>query len=101
MLSQGQVAEAVGFEPTVGFPLRSVSNRVLSASQPRFRRDLFSDAGGRGQEGKRDGGAVSMGEGGVAPRGVGRAGEMRGGPDSGPLFSLGYSGWLAVWLIRL
>ena len=47
------LAEAVGFEPTVGFPLRSVSNRVLSASQPRFRRDLFSEAAGRGQEGKR------------------------------------------------
>ena len=31
------VAEAVGFEPTVGFHPRSVSNRVLSASQPRFR----------------------------------------------------------------
>ena len=47
------MAEAVGFEPTVGFPLRSVSNRVLSASQPRFRRVSFNRAGGRGQEGKR------------------------------------------------
>ena len=47
------LAEAVGFEPTVGFPLRSVSNRVLSASQPRFRRGSFNRAGGRGQEGKR------------------------------------------------
>ena len=46
------MAEAVGFEPTVGFPLRSVSNRVLSASQPRFRRFPFSHGGARGQEGK-------------------------------------------------
>ena len=49
----GELAEAVGFEPTVGFPLRSVSNRVLSASQPRFRSPPFNGAGGRGQEGKR------------------------------------------------
>ena len=34
---KGWVAEAVGFEPTVRFPVRSVSNRVLSASQPRLR----------------------------------------------------------------
>ena len=46
------MAEAVGFEPTVGFPLRSVSNRVLSASQPRFRCVPFSDLDGREQEGK-------------------------------------------------
>ena len=46
------VAEAVGFEPTVGFPLRSVSNRVLSASQPRFRQVLFICAPPRGQGGK-------------------------------------------------
>ena len=46
------MAEAVGFEPTVGFPLRSVSNRVLSASQPRFRCVSFNGAGQRGQEGK-------------------------------------------------
>ena len=51
-VSEWQVAEAVGFEPTVGFPLRSVSNRVLSASQPRFRYPSFSDAARRGQEGK-------------------------------------------------
>ena len=38
----GWLAEAVGFEPTVGFHPRSVSNRVLSASQPRFRRFPFS-----------------------------------------------------------
>ena len=46
------MAEAVGFEPTVGFPLRSVSNRVLSASQPRFRSVPFNGAGAGGQEGK-------------------------------------------------
>lgn len=50
--TKGLVAEAVGFEPTVGFPLRSVSNRVLSASQPRFRRLSFSHPCARGQEGK-------------------------------------------------
>ncbi len=49
---QGELAEAVGFEPTVGFHPRSVSNRVLSASQPRFRRVLFNGAGQAGQEGK-------------------------------------------------
>jgi hypothetical protein len=46
------LAEAVGFEPTVGFPLRSVSNRVLSASQPRFRLPSFSHPCAREQEGK-------------------------------------------------
>ncbi len=39
------LAEAVGFEPTVGFPPRSVSNRVLSASQPRLRRHHLSGGG--------------------------------------------------------
>lgn len=46
------VAEAVGFEPTVGFHPRSVSNRVLSASQPRLRRIPFSEEGAAGQGGK-------------------------------------------------
>lgn len=46
---QEVMAEAVGFEPTVGFPLRSVSNRVLSASQPRLRRKSFNRVGQRGQ----------------------------------------------------
>lgn len=44
------MAEAVGFEPTVGFPPRSVSNRVLSASQPRLRRISFSGLQRGGQE---------------------------------------------------
>jgi hypothetical protein len=35
------VAEAVGFEPTERSPVRSVSNRVLSASQPRLRYVCF------------------------------------------------------------
>ena len=52
----GQLAEAVGFEPTVGFHPRSVSNRVLSASQPRLRRVPFSRAGAAGQGGKVAGG---------------------------------------------
>ena len=42
----------MGFEPTVGFPPRSVSNRVLSASQPRLRRGSFKRRSGRGQGGK-------------------------------------------------
>jgi hypothetical protein len=46
------LAEAVGFEPTERFPVRSVSNRVLSASQPRLRRALSSHPRERGQEGK-------------------------------------------------
>ena len=46
------MAEAVGFEPTVGFPLRSVSNRVLSASQPRFQHLSLSHPCEKGQEGK-------------------------------------------------
>ena len=46
------VAEAVGFEPTVGFHPRSVSNRVLSASQPRFRWRIFNGAVQPGQGGK-------------------------------------------------
>jgi hypothetical protein len=47
-----QVAEAVGFEPTERFPVRSVSNRVLSASQPRLRLSRFSRVRRKGQEGK-------------------------------------------------
>ena len=43
------MAEAVGFEPTVGFHPRSVSNRVLSASQPRFRWRIFNGAVEPGQ----------------------------------------------------
>lgn len=50
---QWLVAEAVGFEPTKGFPPCSVSNRVLSASQPRLRRRSFNVAVRAGQEGKR------------------------------------------------
>ncbi len=41
----------MGFEPTIGFPLCSVSNRVLSASQPRLRRVVFNRGAGRGQVG--------------------------------------------------
>ena len=41
-----RLAEAVGFEPTKGFPPCSVSNRVLSASQPRLQ--LRYLIGGRG-----------------------------------------------------
>lgn len=48
---KGKVAETVGFEPTEGFPPRSVSNRVLSASQPRLRRASFKGRAGRGQGG--------------------------------------------------
>ena len=59
-LSWGQVAEAVGFEPTIGFPLCSVSNRVLSASQPRLRRPPFSQPRDRGQEGTREAGEWSL-----------------------------------------
>ena len=42
----------MGFEPTIGFPLCSVSNRVLSASQPRLRCCTFNGAGSGGQERK-------------------------------------------------
>ena len=66
-----ELAEAVGFEPTVGFPLRSVSNRVLSASQPRFRWRLFNQARVRGQEGKRSSFVVSSVETFEAKRGFG------------------------------
>ena len=80
------MAEAVGFEPTVGFPLRSVSNRVLSASQPRFRRGLFSGAAGRGQEGKRGWGVDLVGNVAGCPR-----------VDSGPgcVLSIG-----EVWALK-
>jgi Type ISP C-terminal specificity domain len=42
----------VGFEPTVGFHPRSVSNRVLSASQPRLQRTPFNHLRFAGQGGK-------------------------------------------------
>lgn len=48
------MAEAVGFEPTVEFPPRSVSNRVLSASQPRLRRVPFNGGQARGQAERQD-----------------------------------------------
>lgn len=44
----------MGFEPTVEFPPRSVSNRVLSASQPRLRRVPFNGAKARGQAERQD-----------------------------------------------
>ncbi len=54
------LAEAVGFEPTVRFPVRSVSNRVLSASQPRLQRASFNNAKARGQ-GRKDEGKLKRG----------------------------------------
>ena len=49
LLFRRKLAEAVGFEPTVGFHPRSVSNRVLSASQPRLRPASSSNPSVRGQ----------------------------------------------------
>jgi hypothetical protein len=69
-----QVAEGVGFEPTIRFPVYTLSKRAPSATRPSLRAALPSPASGRGEG--RAGNIVEAG--GVTTRSRARIGNLQG-----------------------